>query len=168
MALEPCLSWIFRTASLMLVTEILIQVAGETAVRCARSVARHTGWWHHRAVACYSAAPVFLGGWARHTYRYFSSLDGTTRSRVSFFMNGFRKLGFIHYNGGLQVHSSQPPSIKKTKLSLGHVFSSNSLIRQRSPGRFGAAPLAAPSSDVARERSHSELHTSPTQPWNEA
>lgn len=31
---------------------------------------------------------------------------GTTRSRVSFFMNRFRKLGFIHYNGGLKVHSS--------------------------------------------------------------
>ena len=30
---------------------------------------------------------------------------GTTRSRVSFFMNRFRKLGFIHYNGGLEVHS---------------------------------------------------------------
>jgi CRP/FNR family cyclic AMP-dependent transcriptional regulator len=30
---------------------------------------------------------------------------GTTRSRVSYFMNRFRKLGFIHYNGGLQVHS---------------------------------------------------------------
>ena len=31
---------------------------------------------------------------------------GTTRSRVSFFMNKFRKLGFIDYNGGLEVHSS--------------------------------------------------------------
>jgi CRP/FNR family cyclic AMP-dependent transcriptional regulator len=31
---------------------------------------------------------------------------GTTRSRVNFFMNKFRKLGFIHYNGGLQVHDS--------------------------------------------------------------
>jgi CRP/FNR family cyclic AMP-dependent transcriptional regulator len=31
---------------------------------------------------------------------------GTTRSRVSFFMNRFRKMGFIHYNGGLQIHSS--------------------------------------------------------------
>jgi CRP/FNR family cyclic AMP-dependent transcriptional regulator len=31
---------------------------------------------------------------------------GTTRSRVNFFMNRFRKLGFIHYNGGLEVHSS--------------------------------------------------------------
>jgi hypothetical protein len=32
---------------------------------------------------------------------------GTTRSRVSHFMNKFRKLGFIHYDaGGLEVHSS--------------------------------------------------------------
>ncbi len=35
-----------------------------------------------------------------------AEMVGTTRSRVSFFMNRFRKLGFVHYNGGLQVHSS--------------------------------------------------------------
>jgi CRP/FNR family cyclic AMP-dependent transcriptional regulator len=35
-----------------------------------------------------------------------AELVGTARSRVNFFMNKFRKLGFIHYNGGLQVHSS--------------------------------------------------------------
>jgi CRP/FNR family transcriptional regulator, cyclic AMP receptor protein len=35
-----------------------------------------------------------------------AEMIGTTRSRVSFFMNLFRKLGFIHYNGGLQVHGS--------------------------------------------------------------
>ena len=35
-----------------------------------------------------------------------AEIVGTTRSRVSFFMNKFRRLGFIHYNGGLQVHSS--------------------------------------------------------------
>ena len=35
-----------------------------------------------------------------------AEMVGTTRSRVSFFMNRFRKLRFIHYNGGLQVHSS--------------------------------------------------------------
>jgi CRP/FNR family transcriptional regulator, cyclic AMP receptor protein len=35
-----------------------------------------------------------------------AEMVGTTRSRVSFFMNKFRKLGFIHYNGGLTVHSS--------------------------------------------------------------
>ena len=31
---------------------------------------------------------------------------GATRSRVSFFMNKFRKLGFIEYNGKLEVHNS--------------------------------------------------------------
>jgi CRP/FNR family cyclic AMP-dependent transcriptional regulator len=35
-----------------------------------------------------------------------AEMVGTTRSRVNFFMNKFRKLGFINYNGGLQVHSS--------------------------------------------------------------
>jgi CRP-like cAMP-binding protein len=35
-----------------------------------------------------------------------AAIVGTTRSRVSFFMNRFRKLGFIHYNGGLQVNSA--------------------------------------------------------------
>jgi CRP-like cAMP-binding protein len=35
-----------------------------------------------------------------------AAMVGTTRSRVSFFMNRFRELGFIHYNGGLQVHSA--------------------------------------------------------------
>ena len=35
-----------------------------------------------------------------------AEMVGTTRSRVSFFMNKFRKLGFIEYNGGIEVHSS--------------------------------------------------------------
>ena len=35
-----------------------------------------------------------------------AEIVGTTRSRVSFFMNKFRKLGLIDYNGGLEVHSS--------------------------------------------------------------
>ena len=35
-----------------------------------------------------------------------AEMVGTTRSRVNVFMNKFRKLGFIHYNGGLQVHDS--------------------------------------------------------------
>jgi CRP/FNR family transcriptional regulator, cyclic AMP receptor protein len=35
-----------------------------------------------------------------------AEIVGTTRSRVSFFLNRFRKLGFIQYNGGIHVHSS--------------------------------------------------------------
>ena len=35
-----------------------------------------------------------------------AEMIGTTRSRVSFFMNKFRKLGFISYNGKIEVHTS--------------------------------------------------------------
>ena len=35
-----------------------------------------------------------------------AQMVGTTRARVSFFMNKFRRLGFISYNGGIEIHSS--------------------------------------------------------------
>ena len=35
-----------------------------------------------------------------------AEMVGTTRSRINFFMNKFRKLGFIHYNGGLKVYET--------------------------------------------------------------
>ncbi len=35
-----------------------------------------------------------------------AEMIGTTRSRVNFFMNKFRKLGFIQYNGGIHVNDS--------------------------------------------------------------
>ncbi len=40
------------------------------------------------------------------TQEALAKMIGTTRSRVSFFMNRFRKLGFIEYNGRIQVHKS--------------------------------------------------------------
>lgn len=40
------------------------------------------------------------------TQETLADMIGTTRSRVSFFMNRFRKLGFISYNGRIQVHES--------------------------------------------------------------
>jgi CRP-like cAMP-binding protein len=52
-----------------------------------------------------------------------ADMIGTTRSRVSFFMNKFRKLGFIEYNGDLTIHSSLlnvvlhgDPEIRRDKL----------------------------------------------------
>jgi CRP-like cAMP-binding protein len=49
-----------------------------------------------------------------------AEMIGTTRSRVSFFMNKFRKLGFITYNGKIEVHNSllnavlyEKPEIKR-------------------------------------------------------
>jgi CRP/FNR family transcriptional regulator, cyclic AMP receptor protein len=51
-----------------------------------------------------------------------AEMIGTTRSRVSFFMNKFRKLGLIDYNGSIEVHSSllnvvlhEQPQIKDMK-----------------------------------------------------
>jgi len=40
------------------------------------------------------------------TQESLADMIGTTRSRVSFFMNRFRKLGFIEYNGRIRVHQS--------------------------------------------------------------
>jgi CRP/FNR family transcriptional regulator, cyclic AMP receptor protein len=40
------------------------------------------------------------------TQETLADMIGTTRSRVSFFMNKFRKLGFIEYNGRIRVHKS--------------------------------------------------------------
>ena len=40
------------------------------------------------------------------TQETLAEMVGTTRSRVNFFLNRFRKLGFIKYNGEMQVHSS--------------------------------------------------------------
>jgi len=40
------------------------------------------------------------------SHEMLAEMIGTTRSRVTFFMNRFRKLGFIKYNGELEIHSS--------------------------------------------------------------
>jgi hypothetical protein len=55
-----------------------------------------------------------------------ADMIGTTRSRVSSFMNKFRKLGFIEYNGELIVHNSLlnvvlngDPEIRREKLGTG-------------------------------------------------
>ena len=57
---------------------------------------------------------------AKISQEMLADMIGTTRSRVSFFMNKFRKLGFISYNGHMEIHSSllsvvlseKPPHIK--------------------------------------------------------
>jgi CRP-like cAMP-binding protein len=42
----------------------------------------------------------------KYSQEMLAEMIGTTRSRVSFFMNKFRKLGLIEYNGKLEVHKS--------------------------------------------------------------
>ena len=63
------------------------------------------------------------------TQETLAEMIGTTRSRVSFFMNRFRKLGFIEYNGRIRVHKSLLIVILHYHLSdqhaTGPVFSEN-------------------------------------------
>jgi CRP/FNR family transcriptional regulator, cyclic AMP receptor protein len=40
------------------------------------------------------------------SHQVLAEMVGTTRSRINFFMNRFRKQGFISYNGGIVVHKS--------------------------------------------------------------
>jgi CRP/FNR family transcriptional regulator, cyclic AMP receptor protein len=42
----------------------------------------------------------------KYSQETLAEMIGTTRSRVSFFMNKFRKLGFIEYNGRIEIHNS--------------------------------------------------------------
>src|ERR1700750_1798666 len=47
-----------------------------------------------------------------------ADMIGTTRSRVSFFMNKFRKLGFVSYNGKIEVHSSLLIAVLRDKSEI--------------------------------------------------
>jgi CRP-like cAMP-binding protein len=47
-----------------------------------------------------------------------AEMIGTTRSRVSYFMNKFRKLGLISYNGHIEVHSSLLSAVLHEKPQL--------------------------------------------------
>jgi CRP/FNR family cyclic AMP-dependent transcriptional regulator len=68
-----------------------------------------------------------------------AEMIGTTRSRVSFFMNRFRKLGFIEYNGRIKVHKSL---LNVVLLDQLHV---------RTPGRSpGSAPARSRSKPARR------------------
>jgi CRP/FNR family cyclic AMP-dependent transcriptional regulator len=48
-----------------------------------------------------------------------AEMVGTTRARVNFFMNKFRRLGFIEYNGKLEVHNSLLNMVLHNKPEIG-------------------------------------------------
>jgi CRP-like cAMP-binding protein len=75
------------------------------------------------------------------TQETLAEMVGTTRSRVSFFMNRFRKLGFIDYNGRIQVHKS-----------LLNAFLLDSL-----PEHDAQSPRLATKSELSSDPDHSTL-----------
>jgi hypothetical protein len=50
---------------------------------------------------------------------------GTTRARVNFFMNRFRRLGFIEYNGNVEVHSSLRSVVLLDRLNAADAGANN-------------------------------------------
>jgi len=75
------------------------------------------------------------------TQETLAEMVGTTRSRVSFFMNRFRKLGFIDYNGRIQVHKSLLKAV----------------LLDRLPEHESQQPRLAPKTATSPDRSVAEL-----------
>ena len=67
------------------------------------------------------------------TQETLAEMIGTTRSRVSFFMNRFRKLGFIEYNGRIKVHKSLLNAVLLDQLSERNPERPTGSASQRSP-----------------------------------
>ena len=72
------------------------------------------------------------------TQETLAEMIGTTRSRVSFFMNRFRKLGFVEYNGRIRVNRSLLNVVLNDQSSGQHVVSAPLLAKVKKNGR----PLA--------------------------
>lgn len=75
------------------------------------------------------------------TQETLAEMIGTTRSRVSFFMNRFRKLGFVDYNGRIRVNRSLLNVVLNDQSSSHHLVSAPLLAKtnnRRSPAKFRA------------------------------
>jgi CRP/FNR family cyclic AMP-dependent transcriptional regulator len=66
---------------------------------------------------------------------------GTTRSRVSFFMNRFRKLGFVEYNGRIRVHKSLLNVVLHDQPLDNHARSASLLTGQKRNGKSSKLKL---------------------------
>jgi CRP/FNR family transcriptional regulator, cyclic AMP receptor protein len=79
------------------------------------------------------------------TQETLADMIGTTRSRVSFFMNRFRKLGFIEYNGRIRVHKSLLNIVLHDQLSEENATKPSLL----ATGRSKTKPSARVTADVS-------------------
>jgi CRP/FNR family transcriptional regulator, cyclic AMP receptor protein len=80
------------------------------------------------------------------TQETLADMIGTTRSRVSFFMNRFRKLGFIEYNGRIRVNKSLLNIVLHDQLSEGNSSRPSLLTTKRSKVK----PSARVTADVSK------------------
>jgi transcriptional regulator with XRE-family HTH domain len=76
------------------------------------------------------------------TQETLAEMIGTTRSRVSFFMNRFRKLGFVSYDGRIQVHKSLLNVVLLDQLPEQNAHQPSVLsVSQGLPGRQPEGPM---------------------------
>lgn len=78
------------------------------------------------------------------TQETLAEMIGTTRSRVSFFMNRFRKLGFIDYNGRIRVHKSLLNVVLHDQLPEDHAVKPDLSVGARSRSKFASSRSAQP------------------------
>jgi CRP-like cAMP-binding protein len=85
------------TRNIRIEEDLIDQLFNSSEKRLARTLLMLARYGEHTAT--HRAAP-------RVSQEMLAKMVGTTRSRVNFFMNKFRKLGFIDYNGGLKINNS--------------------------------------------------------------
>jgi CRP/FNR family cyclic AMP-dependent transcriptional regulator len=76
------------------------------------------------------------------TQETLADMIGTTRSRVNFFMNRFRKLGFIEYNGRIRVHKSLLNIVLHDQLAEGNATKPSLLTTARTKNKPSARIIA--------------------------
>jgi CRP/FNR family cyclic AMP-dependent transcriptional regulator len=85
------------TRNIRIEEDLIDQLFNSSEKRLARTLLLLARYGEHQA--SHRALP-------RVSQELLAEMVGTTRSRVNFFMNKFRKLGFIDYNGGLKINNS--------------------------------------------------------------
>ena len=83
--------------NIIIVVDLVDQLFNSSEKRLARTLL---------LLASYGREQTTLRALPKLSQETLAEMVGTTRSRVNFFMNKFRKLGFIEYNGGLKINSS--------------------------------------------------------------
>ena len=73
---------------------------------------------------------------------------GTTRSRVSFFMNKFRKKGFIDYNGKIEVHRSLLDAVLREKPQIDE----DDVAARRGAARSSGSPVLVAVREMRKKR----------------
>jgi CRP/FNR family cyclic AMP-dependent transcriptional regulator len=91
------------------------------------------------------------------TQETLAEMIGTTRSRVSFFMNRFRKLGFVEYNGRIRVHKSLLNVVLRDQPHDNHAKSASLLTSQKRNGKSSRLKLLVSAKANQREATNGIL-----------